>query len=99
MNVFNLSFVDFKKEIELLAVPFLFLFFLAVLVPINGLGSTGLILIMMWLLWRDQELRNRWWTATWPWFLAVFIYFSILFNIFFACSLLGKFATFEFFNF
>lgn len=78
MNASNLSFVDLMKALVFLAIPILFLFFLVVLVPTNSLGSTGLVLILFWLLWREPDLRNRWWAVIWPWFLAVAIYFSAM---------------------
>lgn len=78
MNVFNVFFVDLMKEIKFLAVPILFLFFLAVLVPTNSFGSTGILCVMVWLLWREPEHRSRWWKLAWPWLLAVLVYFVIM---------------------
>lgn len=78
MRYLNSFVLKFKGEIGTLAIPCLFLFFLAVLVPTNGLGSTGIICVLIWLLWREPEFRSNWWKVIWPWLLVVLVYFIVM---------------------
>jgi O-antigen ligase len=64
-------------------VPLLSLFFLAVFVATNGVGSTGILIIFAYIAWFEPDLRNRWWKVVWPWLLVILIFFVLMsFNAF-----------------
>ena len=77
MHMSKLS-LSVPKEVSSFIVPFLSLFFLAVFVATNGVGSSGILVIFAYIAWFEPELRNRWWRAVWPWLLAILIYFVLM---------------------
>jgi O-antigen ligase len=77
MHMSKLS-LSVPKEVSSFIVPFLSLFFLAVFVATNGVGSTGILIIFAYIAWFEPELRNRWWKIVWPWLLAILIYFVLM---------------------
>lgn len=56
----------------------LFLVSLCLLVPTNGLGSGGLQLALLWLLFRDAPLRRAWWQSLKPLILAALAFLLLL---------------------
>ncbi len=68
---FKTSFID-------LMIPVLFLIFLAILVPTNSIGSNGIMLVFFFILWREPELRQRWWKLVQLWVLLVLLYFCVM---------------------
>ena len=74
MHISKLS-ANVSSELSILVVPFLSLFLLALLMSTNSIGSSGIILVLIWILCRESEIRNHWWKVLSPWLIAVFIYF------------------------
>jgi O-antigen ligase len=77
MHMSKLS-LNVPKEVSSFIVPFLSLFFLAVFVATNGVGSSGILVIFAYIAWFEPELRKRWWKIVWPWLLAILIYFVLM---------------------
>jgi O-antigen ligase len=77
MSIPKLS-LSVPKDVTNFIVPFVALFFLAILFATNGVGSTGILVIFAYIAWSEPELRNRWWKAVWPWLLVIVIYFIMM---------------------
>ena len=82
MHIPKLS-LNTHAELLNFIIPFLVLFFLAILVATNGIGSNGLILIFAFIAWFESDLRVSWWRVVWPWLLVIAIYSILMsFNAF-----------------
>lgn len=59
-------------------VAFFFLFFLAIFVPTNGIGSTGIMFVLAWVLFNESDLRRAWWKSIRALMAVVLVYFLIM---------------------
>lgn len=59
-------------------VAFFFLFFVAIFVPTNGIGSTGIMFVLAWVLFNESDLRRAWWKSIRALMAVVLVYFLIM---------------------
>ncbi len=71
------KFMEISSHKEVI-VSFFFLFFLAIFVPTNGIGSTGIMLVWAWVLFKEPHLRHEWWTSVRSLMAIVLVYFLIM---------------------